>query len=53
MTAANHAAAEGLTPAHIESFVHIGSFALSHLAKQAGMTAGHESEEEEEEEPAQ
>ena len=52
MTRSNCIVAEGLTPAHIESFVHIGSFALSHLAKQAGMTAGHESDEEEEEEAA-
>jgi hypothetical protein len=41
--------AAGLSPAHIESFVHIGTFALAHLAKQAGMTAGHEPDEDEEE----
>lgn len=41
--------AEGLSPAHIESFVHIGTFALAHLAKQSGMTAGHEPEEDEDE----
>jgi len=42
-------ASEGLSPAHIESFVHIGTFALAHLAKQTGMTAGHEPEEDEDE----
>ena len=31
------------------SQVHIGSYALAHLAKQAGMTAGHEPDEEREE----
>ncbi|RMZ86609.1 hypothetical protein DV736_g6165, partial [Chaetothyriales sp. CBS 134916] len=41
---------EGLTPAHIESFVHIGTFALAHLAKQSGMTAGHEPSDDEEDE---
>jgi hypothetical protein len=41
--------AAGLSPAHIESFVHVGTFALAHLAKQVGMTAGHEPEEDEDE----
>ncbi|RMZ77517.1 hypothetical protein DV737_g4342, partial [Chaetothyriales sp. CBS 132003] len=41
---------EGLTPAHIESFVHIGTFALAHLAKQSGMTAGHEPSDDEDHE---
>ena len=39
-------AAEGLTDAHVESLVHIGTYLLAHLAKQSGMTAGHESEDE-------
>jgi hypothetical protein len=43
-------AAEGLTDAHIESFVHIGTYILAHLAKRSGMTAGHEPEEEGEQE---
>jgi hypothetical protein len=38
--------AEGLTDAHIESLVHIGTYLLAHLAKQSGMTVGHESEDE-------
>ena len=29
-----------------ESLVHIGTYLLAHLAKQSGMTAGHESEDE-------
>lgn len=37
-----------MTASHIESFVHLGTLGLSILAKNAGMTAGHEEEETEE-----
>ncbi|KAL9621352.1 MAG: hypothetical protein Q9160_004243 [Pyrenula sp. 1 TL-2023] len=38
-------ASHGMTASHIESFVHLGTLGLSMLAKNAGMTAGHEEEE--------
>lgn len=38
--------AQGLTPDHIHSLVHVGTLGLAMLAKNAGMTAGHEPEEE-------
>jgi len=46
MQAFHKIASHGMTPAHVESFVHIGTFALSILAKNYGMTAGYEPEEE-------
>lgn len=35
-----------MSASHIESFVHLGTLGLAMLAKNAGMTAGHEAEEE-------
>ncbi|KAL9110965.1 MAG: hypothetical protein Q9227_004580 [Pyrenula ochraceoflavens] len=38
-------AQHGMTASHIESFVHLGTLGLSMLAHNAGMTLGHEAEE--------
>lgn len=39
--------AEDIHESHIESFIHIGTLLLARAAKQVGMTAGHEDEEDE------
>jgi hypothetical protein len=39
-------ASEGMTADHLHSFVHLGSLGLAYLAHNAGMTHGHEPEEE-------
>ena len=46
-------AEHGVTEEHIQSLVHLGTFALATLAHNSGMTAGHAEEDSEEEQGAE